>query len=212
MGNADQPRVPAGSPQGGEWTSTSTSVTLPKSLNTRAEVARFDAQVAKATEKLSVAEKDALDAYSGSAFVNINSTLRGAPISPLQQKIPSEQIDKFTRDIDSAIQKTALAEDTVLWRGGAFPTADLQKGSVVSDRGFISCSLEEGIAMSFNRQENMKTWQISVPKGTKCALMYNYGDSNEIYASAEAEVILPRGSQFRVTGITSEKVYAELIK
>ena len=161
---------------------------------------------------LSDAEKKAVHEYSNLHYATINKKLR------LGHK-PDGRIG----NIDAALDKSGLSEDSVVYRGlnqdrSKRLLTKTQPGEVFVDRGYSSTSLSEGVARGFAATTDGGTvvlpkakhgyvLSINVDKGTN-ALPLNDDIARHI---AEQEVLLPRDSAFRVLRVDhdTKTVYAQ---
>jgi hypothetical protein len=169
---------------------------------------------------LSKQEKDAFKAYSSEPFdelstdfSQINNHLRG------KDKNPSKETGEAIRLIDSGINKGNMPQDTTVFRG--FPSsvlgADPSKmvGKTITDKAYTSSSMSERVANQFSKD---LIAEIKIPKGAKGAFMdatLNKSDLEQLDRDPEHELVLPRGSKFRIlstkkTGAKT-KVFMELI-
>lgn len=149
-------------------------------------------------ESLSLKEFDAVAEYQGIAFRDINTHYRkGKP--PLDS-----DYKKIAAHLDVALKKATVPEDMVAFRGMGTRGAELMKagvGAKIKDAAFMSTSLSQKTATEFswdNKQGERAIAQIKVPKGANGALV------NVVQDIGEAELLLPRGSEFVVTGITQD--------
>lgn len=158
---------------------------------------------------LSSKEKSSLKAYSSEPFDGLstdyrkmNNYLRGT------DKNPSKETRDAIKDVDRAINKGSLAQDTVVFRG--FPSKVLGKnpqdmvGKVFEDKAYMSTSKSERVAETFGHDLIL---EMRLPKGTKGAYLdasLSKSDLRQLDRDPEHELLLPRGSKFRVIG--TEKV------
>lgn len=146
-----------------------------------------------------------LGRYIYSAY-RINSVLRSG-VDP----DPSDHFfNETVADMDAIIQKSpGLPRDTVLYRGihsqDLFDAAanGVPAGSVLSDRAYVSTTVRPVVAMTYIGQGSGQVlFRIRAPRGTRGA----YGSWSEMGTAGftgekdVSEYVLPRGSQFRVTG------------
>jgi hypothetical protein len=143
-------------------------------------------------KKLSSGERKALDLYTGDGFERINNTLR-------QQGGVGAGIKGSVNSLDSAIAKNTLAQDTFVYRGVSKKVlAGAKPGAVITDKGYPSTSLDFSAAAHFAgiAEGGGVVTRIRVPKGRKAGavdgLNKKYPDENE--------VLLPRGTRFKVVG------------
>jgi len=116
------------------------------------------------------------------------------------------QIDDVFAD-DAAV----LPEDTEIYRGirgvdELFP-GGINVGDEFADDAYVSTSFSHGYAAGFaanTEPENFSTsavFKIRAPKGTRgVAPLATSGDSRSITTAKEFELLLPRGTRFRVVG------------
>jgi hypothetical protein len=138
---------------------------------------------------LTSGEISVIEAYTDGAYRALNSALRSGKKLTLDQAVMAKQLD-------NAIRKSTLSKDYTLRRGitskgvMAIFGGDVSIGDVVMDNGFMSSSKGEGF------DSNIKL-VINLPKGSHGL------DVQSISAhTSEAEVILPRGSMFKVKSVS----------
>jgi phage portal protein BeeE len=212
--NPDQPRVPAGSPEGGQFgsgggggasdagTPASEGATPaqpsgagersePLKLTSSKKIGEWAQQHFPAGSKFDAEEIAGLDKYSGSGFARINNGLRRNEGN--LEKV--EQV-KAVLAIDRALQKGSVPEDTMVYRGikNRDLVDKLNVGDEFSDHGFVSTSLHRKVGEKFGKEAVL---EIKVPKGAR-ALAF---DAIWRGGNAEHELLLPRGSKFKVTGV-----------
>lgn len=146
---------------------------------------------------MTASEQQAVKAYSGSAYTTINNTLRsGGAMSPQAQ------------NLQNAVMKHTAIKDLVLTRGlsqgaltamGVSDIGQLKPGGVITDKGFVSTTRKTATAEQFS--QGGYALKVIVPKGKSVMPMKHLSH----YAS-EDEFLLPAGSQFRVIGVTANKV------
>lgn len=154
-------------------------------------------QLENGFSKLSRDEQNALDNYAGAGYRRINDKLRfGTGFS----SITEEQIIH----IDSAMSKSALTEDVVVYRGmktaHLFP---LKEGTEFIDKSYVSTTLKPEKANHFARLQDGPTAivKIIVPAGTNVAIPAGRLTHNgKLYD--EAEILLPRGQRFKFKSFT----------
>lgn len=135
----------------------------------------------------------------------MNNHLRG------KDKNPTLDTRNAIRNVDAALNKGTVSEDTIAFRGlPAEMTKDLKPGDVFTDNGFVSTSLDRKAALKFNKN----TTEIRVPKGSKGGLMDSVrtkADLIRLDQKSEHELLLPRGSKFRVLSNSKDGPIMELI-
>jgi len=138
-------------------------------------------------EQLSNSEITAVRQYTRGGA--INSHLRDGTVSLDTQK---EQVAK----LDSAIRKFTLPEDLVVYRS-VKGVSKLTAGQVVEDKGFVSTSTNRRYA-SGDVHSRVTKARILLRAGQHAGPIGNPLTDRP----GEDEVLLPRGSKFRVVGKT----------
>lgn len=131
-----------------------------------------------------------VEAYTGNAFHGINRTLRE------KSRWESPDHTEISRTLDRAIADTpALDKDLIVYRGVSGRVLDQLDGlgKTLQDDGFVSTASVIGTAAQFGSKDAVL--QILVPAGTKALPV---GDLS--LTKFEAEILLPRSTQFRVVG------------
>ena len=147
-----------------------------------------------------VADEDlgkAAHAYTGKAHDEINSALRN---SKLTGKI-SQQVKEIDKDM------IALDESVIAYRGIRHPHlmpkgGEYAVGDVIEDAAYVSVSRNPRTAMAFANPTYDDTivkamFEIRLPRGAKTIITNEW----------EAELILARGSKFRVVGVKNNQTY-----
>lgn len=157
---------------------------------------------------LTSGEREAISSYTGSGYHEINSSLR------------SGKKNLYTKDLDAAIAKSSVPEDTVVYRGGAIESSKLKVGLTATDKGYVSTSTSSAYAKTYSKRVSTKTlgelsskkmelanWNITVKKGSKAAFL-----------GSENELLIHRNAKFRITKVVRSQnwkdpveVHAELI-
>jgi len=160
-------------------------------------------------KNMSASERDGLQTYQSSEFQNINGSLRG------QEKATADN-KKAIKDIDKALARSPLKEDTVVFRSmdekalNDLLGPDMKKwaGQGYSDKGYTSTSVKPGGGFRGIPME------IRVPKGTPAGYLGNLPGGG-IIAAGEQELLLGRGQKFRilkVKGGRRPKIIAEIVR
>ena len=145
-------------------------------------------KVTESEEHLPPAIVQSIKHYTNGSYGDLNRNLRqGKPMNEAQATLAAH--------LDEALAKSKTVEDIVVYRGlgsGAekFFGDSVTVGTVLIDNGYISTSKAKD--KSFN--------------GTKCRINVKKGSraidvSTMSLHSHEKEVLLPRGSMFKVTGV-----------
>ena len=155
------------------------------------------------TSKLKPEEVDAVNTYTGGRFSNINDGLRGT------EKL--DGTDKATiKGLDSAMMKSKLPEAVTVYRGmtSLEHFGDLNKlmGQTIAEKGYMSTSIMPGVANGFARKGEaggpVGRWEISLPAGTNTLSTDTILGKDSLH---QHELILPRGSSYKVTGVEEKK-------
>lgn len=164
-------------------------------------------------KSLSSKEKDSLADYKSNSS-KINGHLRGTTTEK-----PSAKIKKDVKNIDDAMSKASLKQDTVLHRnvtndfldqfGGVKNMKDLI-GKKFSDKAYTSTSLMPDNYGSGDMKVKLK---INAKKGTKGAYVEDIlRDGNMQWGGKEAEVLLDRNTKFEIVSAKKSlgKTYLEV--
>ena len=149
------------------------------------------------SSSLSSEETSALRDYTGTAYLNINSVLRGT-----DKNFAPGYYDKALR-IHQALQKSSLPCSCVVYRGvsikalGEFQHLTDQQlvGCILNDNGFMSTSLNPNDAFSGDIR-----LELSVPEGTHGAYMGYLSQCGHY----ESEVLLDMGQTMQITHVTRD--------
>lgn len=165
----------------------------------------YDSQL----NELSKEETDSLINYREKTFRGINSRLR-----------QNVDLDKTLKDevknIDSAIGKVELQQDTVLKRGIGSNAASffesLKEGDTYQDKGYSSTTVSDKALDAFRGEEGSFELVINAKKGSNALPMQNLGDESlkRTYKD-EKEFLLPRNSKFKVLKKEGNRIEVELI-
>ena len=170
-------------------------------------------------DRLTDEESLQLRTYTEVGYSAVNMGLRDGKL---------DASDPTVATLDAAVARYELPEDTTLYRGigssmfvttgsGGLAKLDLEVGMVLTDRAFVSTTTDKDFALGWARRgqgERAAVLRITVPRGTRAAPIYTVSEHQN-----EAEVLLGRGSSFRLTGSGTERVggqdvpvfYAELV-
>lgn len=146
-------------------------------------------------------EDDALEWYTSNGYTEVNGTLRSVGIDGFEE---GDYGLTAVRNLDKAISRGSLLQDTVVWRGvGGKRGVALAEGDEINDAGFVSTSLDKTVAEKFANAS---------PDGERLALVRLVLPDRSHFAlgsESEQEVLLPRDSSFRITGYNSQGDYWE---
>lgn len=135
----------------------------------------------------------AVDAYKSTSR-ELNSDLRAG----------NDYKNIVTDGLDSALSKSVIDENVSVFRGVSptvFP-ADLQIGTIFTDKGFISTTISRKSAWGFSTLHSADdiptVMQIGLKAGQHALNM------DAIFDRGEAELLLPRGTSFRILSDSTE--------
>ena len=205
----DQPRSPNGEFASGSGGQVYRQINLAQVLLTHRD--DYNAAAVKVRNSicdpttLTADEKQSLAYYGGMGFSPMNRGLRDPTTDTGQHKQDIQQID-------TAIQKGRLPENLVLYRGvGNWQKAfgvdseDQLLGKTVQDNGFISTTTDVEKASNFSNHESeggRTLVEIHAPKDMHAVAMP--------FFTSENEVLLPRGTQFKVTAVEHTELHFPL--
>lgn len=171
-------------------------------------------------ENYSPEELDAIQAFTDTAYYNINQRLISLPTGIGANAIQPVSIDDFVpkmiADIDSAIAKSKAPVDFMAYTGlgSAYDFTQFMPGQVMSFKGYRSTTLNPNIALNNNgrngQQDNPQTvvLQIQIPKGSSGLYVSDFSAKPD-----EAEYILPRASAVQIvngpTKITGSNAFTQ---
>lgn len=152
-------------------------------------------------------EKMAIQNYTGSQSTVINQYFR-------EGKSGNGGVDDTSKYLDAVISRNQLTEDVMLYRGadykaiGGAMAKDILNGNIdkyigatIQDKGYVSTSLG-----ATTRFQNKVGFQIKAPKGTNGVYVESITST-----AGEQEVILPRGTTFRIVEIKKQGSDIELL-
>jgi len=122
----------------------------------------------------------------------------------------SAAVKEAVYGIDSVLAKRSIPEDTLLYRASGIPVSQFKVGTTFVDKGYVSTSADKEVNRELKGETPGAHFIISVPKGTRATIFTSAG--GPAYTDEEQEVLLPRGSSFKVTGIKGNEVSVTLVK
>jgi hypothetical protein len=157
----------------------------------------------------------AIGEYESALGYSLNDALRDPQVSERSFKDTIEFLDKA---IETA---PPLREEVIAYRGikgnGLNFFEKLTVGDVFEDKGYVSTTLDAGVAQQFGTSGSMYqglAMRLRLPAGSKGIFSSGYKDQSEENwdrNANEAEFLLPRGSKFKVTAIRGKVWDVELI-
>lgn len=163
---------------------------LPEGMNDRMEFNYYDAMRGEAS--------GAIDYYGDDGYNGINGVLRG-----VVGYEDSARIRGYIGALDS-LMTTRVPVNTVVYRGistggwsrGLISGIKSGRVKMIEDPGFVSTALSKRGAFGGNI-----TLKIRVPAGSRA--IWTMGHDRRRFISLEKEMLLPRGSRFRVIRATT---------
>ncbi len=151
-------------------------------------------------QDLSQDEIDALVAYGGPNYKNINDALRSG-------KMPDGVNATHVKNLDIAMSKTKpIPDDVVVFRGRPSGKNIAAIGDIVDLPSYTSTSIDPKVAMNFSADGGV-IFEMRAPKGKSLPGIF-MPLIDGIPFKSEAELLLPRGTKFKV--ISSEPVEVSL--
>jgi SPP1 gp7 family putative phage head morphogenesis protein len=157
-----------------------------------------NASVTAATQ----AQADILENYTGAAYTPINDALRRGETTPELEAFLSENLDPL-------IAGSSLAGDVIVHRGANLSkeaAATLTTDAVFTDRAYLSTSFSSDVAKRFTgkRGSTPVLFKITLSALKPALHVDTLLKSKENATMNESEALLPRNSEFRVTGTRQE--------
>lgn len=149
---------------------------------------------AKWVSSLSEAERDAINLWKhiNSPYAELNAGLRKGKIK--------KSLVEFVGNLDKAIAKSRVPQSVVVYRGVASPRL-LKEGTTFKDKAFISTTFNEEGALGYAGQAGMLV-KMTISAGSRAAYVDAFGSKK----GGQHELLLGRGSRFRVSKIQTEEV------
>ena len=166
---------------------------------------------------LSAAEEKAVASYKGHHYSELNRAFRDAK-GDLAKAVLAEKQKATAAGLDALFARSALDKDTVVFRGvgGSGWVDALVPGATWTEHAYMSTSMSKRSAFG-----GKVRFEILLPKGSKGI----YADGvagGHVPNNGEREILLPRGSSFKVLGVKVEKgkydyadkkvIYMEMLK
>jgi hypothetical protein len=183
----------------GEWTDSEEAARAEAKAEVKKRAPAAKGYGKKWAAGLSDIERNAIAAYSSNSDA-FNPKLRAGAGGPPDMAA-----------LDASLKRSVLPEDKTVYRGVQHDFINGSVGDTFTDRAYVSTSTERGTADQFRTdhgrlgEEAGALIEIRLPKGTNGADMTALS-----LAYSESEILLPRGSRFRITGIRDEggtKIY-----
>ena len=131
---------------------------------------------------------------------DINELLRsGVELDALGAE-PKKMVDAM----DKAIAASTLKEPKTVFRGMSWDeeapdwVTNIAPGDVIADKAYVSTSTNSGVSKLFTEGESALLFEVKLPEGTHALDV----DADPDLAGGEKEIILARGTKFKVTKVT----------
>lgn len=209
----DQPRDPAGTETGGQWTRSAGPgrkreyrefPQADREQMSRWGTALFD------ESQLDDDEMEALRHYKGSGYSSINGMLRDPSYfdyvrNDQDRKEREEHITAIVEAMDRAMGSAVIEDDIVVYRGLNPGLAEnlfshLKEGDEFRDEGFLSTSMRIDVALQWGVYHIV---EIRVPSGSR-GLYLDDQSINLDDSRGEEEILFPRGSRMQYIGRREE--------
>ena len=220
--NPNQPRDPAGTSTGGQWTPGSGSPwsspddpppkmppPLPEENDDSHDLDRMEDWELKEISDQSVAhlndgEEGAIATYSGAGSIDVNNVLRGT--GDLRPGLVNyEMVGRVTNNLDKVFARTSLSEDLTTFRAlGPGTMAKMVDGAIFTDPGYTSTSANFKYAAGMKHDAKIPM-QVNIPAGSKALPIGHLSRFPQ-----EQEVLINRGARFQVAR-TGDKVTLTLL-
>jgi hypothetical protein len=161
-------------------------------------------------DNLSEVEMGQLEEYTDNTFCgDMNDFLRKK--RGVDYTFDKKELKDGIAGLDSALAKGVVPQDMVVYRGLGRGTAvrGLKVGDTFRDRGFSSTSLSERVATKFADFDNPVVAEIRLRKGQSAGFLsgsWGLGDVDD-----ELEVLLPRGSAFKIVRRLEDHLVLEIV-
>lgn len=166
----------------------------------------------KWASELSNEEKDAVRKYVALGHSRMfNDKLRTGKDATRGQASPDEY-----KALDSALEKSTIPEEMTLYRGtsekmfGGRDPKDMI-GETIVDNGYESTSMTGKVGGIYS---DGVVCEINAPKGSKGAYVdeVGFGEKSDFGEDANNEILLPRNSKFKITGVETDSSGRTVVK
>lgn len=148
------------------------------------------AHVAAPIGQITAREKEAMGNYAGAMFKDLNARLRSG-------KPPARADASDLKAMDAVMSRAKTTKPMTVHRGVTGDWIDkLTPGATYTDGGFVSTTSDPGVVGVFSFGSKKATLEIHVPAGSKAVSMVDQTK----YGHKEQEILLNRGSKFKVIG------------
>ena len=161
-------------------------------------------------DKLSEAEKSAVEAYTGDSYKAMNSYLRKGKIERGGSSLTNTQIKSAVSTLKSLIEKSPVSERLLSYRGGSIKEfggiPDI--GDILEGKSFLSTSLSRDIAKGFTLATQKLTknatylMELEIPSGTHALPATSISKIHEGYSWLdESEMLLNPNQKIKVVSV-----------
>ena len=156
-------------------------------------------------KNLSVEQKKALKMYNSNAYKDINSHLRGDRTDTWRKEhfgfeFKPPPMKSVISDLSDSLNTASVPHNLTVFRSMSLKdVSKMRLGKTFKERGFMSTTIDPsrlGFYGSQGGKEAVAILQIEVPKGSSAAYI-----SGHINTTRERELLIQRGSSFKVTHI-----------
>lgn len=163
-------------------------------------------QYSEWAKQMSPQTRNALDMYRSGNFDNINDGLRGKSSLDAEYKPTIATIDKAIASAPPLEHEATVYRAMGVSVFGGDPTKFV--GKTFSDKAYVSTSSVQDLPNDWAKRMGSKRaiLNIQLPKGTRAASMdIAIGQEHKFGGANQHEIILPRGSNFRVDSVKPVK-------
>lgn len=149
--------------------------------------------------------------YTNNLYEPLNTALRGAPPPPPNPYKAKQALKKGEVLEKTIADAPGISQTVTVYRGmseDAHAALSARTGKTFTDRGFTSTSLSLKSASNFQRGD-APLMRITVRKGAKAIPMEKWHKA--FHNSAEHEVLIQRGSKFKITKVSKDFIDVELV-
>jgi len=164
-----------------------------REFNNVGQINKFGSYYEPWANGLAQEERAALVRYQEVSFGDINMSLRG-------QASSAGNYQSDIAQLDSAMGKAQIPHNAIVYRG-LKGTPNMQVGDSIMDSGFVSTTCSRNAAENYLHQRAGDTlFEVKVKRGQTGLYM------DAVSSKEEYELLLPRGSQFRIIGQRTDTV------
>lgn len=156
--------------------------------------------------RLTQDELKAFDEYTGTGYGDINGYLRGTQDYEPENYDP-DQVEEMIGDMDRVFNRSRLPKDMLVYRAVSANTySKIIKSDSFTDAGYGSTTSKRAFAEQWPKPGRVVV-PIVLRKGAKAIPIESISQMKD---EGEREILLARGSEFKVRKTVSGQVYLEL--